>query len=105
MPLQDKQWMVNYNGYRFTMMHPVTPTEDDARWAYENYVLGDSSVEQTGTFVPDTAITLPTIDFGYIETDLERAQRNSVETGSAQPDIDYRDATFMGRFWDSAAAS
>ena len=105
MPSQDKQWMVNYNGYRFTMMHPVTPTEDDARWAYENYVLGDSSVEQTGTFVPDTAITLPTIDFGYIETDLERAQRNAIETGSTQPDIDYRDATFMGRFWDSAAAS
>ncbi len=105
MPVQNKEWLVNYNGYQFTMMHPIAPTEDDAKWAFDNYVLGNSGVNQQPGISPDTSITIPNIDFGYIETDLERAQRNAVEVGSSQPDKDYRDATFMGRFWDSAKTS
>ena len=112
MPQQStNQWIVNYNGYQFNMTHPTEPTEEDAKWAYNQYVLGDSSLKDS-TWVADSTNwmmpaqdTLPSLNFGYVETDVERAKRNAQEIGSSVPDQEYRDATFMGRFWDSVKAS
>ena len=111
MPQQStNQWIVNYNGYQFNMTHPTEPTEDDARWAYNQYVLGDSTIKDSSLVSDSTDWTLPEQDttsfnFSYVETDLERAKRNARQVGSSAPDKLYRDATFMGRFWDSVASS
>ena len=54
MPQQsNNQWVVNYNGYQFNMTHPTEPTEEDAKWAYNQYVLGDSSIKDS-TWVSDS---------------------------------------------------
>jgi hypothetical protein len=102
-------WIVNYKGYQFEVDSPTEPTEQQAQWLYEDYVRGSDSFIQDSTSwlhpAQDTLDTLPGLDFGYVETDLERAQRNAREVGSSVPDQEYRDATFMGRFWDSAKAS
>jgi len=110
MPQQStQQWIVNYNGYQFKVDSPTEPTEQQAKWLYDDYVKGadDFTKDSTSWLMPAslTEDTTQSLDFGYIETDLERAQRNSREVGSIVPDQEYRDATFMGRFWDSAASS
>ena len=106
MPQQStNQWIVNYNGYQFNMTHPTEPTEEDAKWAYNQYILGDSNLGDSTNLMTAAQDTLPGLNFGYVETDLERAKRNSQEIGSRVPDQEYRDATFMGRFWDSVKAS
>ena len=102
-------WTVNYNGYQFQVDSPTEPTEQQAQWLYEDYVKGADQFtkDSTNWLMPALSPedTTKGIDFGYIETDLERAQRNSQEVGSTIPDQEYRDATFMGRFWDSAKSS
>ena len=102
-------WTVNYKGYQFQVDSPTEPTEQQAEWLYEDYVKGADQFtrDSTNWLMPALPAqdTTQSLDFGYIETDLERAQRNSQEVGSAIPDQEYRDATFMGRFWDSAKSS
>jgi len=110
MPQQGaRKWTVNYNGYQFQVNSPTEPTEQQAKWLYDDYVegAGDFTKDSTNWLMPALLPedTTQSLDFGYIETDLERAQRNSREIGSVIPDQEYRDATFMGRFWDSAASS
>ena len=112
MPQQNtNQWIVTYNGYQFNMTHPTQPTEEDAKWAFDNYIRGDSTLKDSA-WVADSTYwmepaqdTLPSLNFGYVETDVERARRNAQEVGSRIPDEEYLDATLWGRFWDSAASS
>ena len=91
MPQQGaREWTVNYNGYQFQVNSPTEPTEQQAQWLYDDYVkgVGDFTKDSTNWLMPALLPedTTQSLDFGYIETDLERAQRNSREIGSAIPD-------------------
>ena len=86
---------IEYNGYRFSVDAYNQPTEDEIRRIWVDSVANKI----------DTNQSIPGLDIGSVESDYDRAERNSNDIGSMEPDRAYRDATFWQRFWDSAKLS
>ncbi len=96
MPQQQLyRYDIEYNGYRFSVDAYNQPSQEEVHGLWVDAVANKT----------DTTQGLPGIDVGFAETDYDRAERNSNEIGSMEPDRAYRDATFWQRFWDSAKLS
>ncbi len=96
MPQQQLyRYDIEYNGYRFSVDAYNQPSQEEVHGLWVDAVANKT----------DTTQGLPGIDVGFAETDYDRAERNSNEIGSMEPDRAYRDATFWQRFWDSVKLS
>ena len=92
---QLNRYDIEYLGYRFSFDARRDPTKEEIHKLWVDSVANKL----------DTNQNLPGLDVGLSETDYDRAERNSNEIGSMEPDRAYRDATFWQRFWDSAKLS
>ena len=92
---QLHRYDVDYMGYRFSFDAYRDPTQEEIHQLWVDSIANKIDVNQN----------LPGLEIGLSETDYDRAERNSNEIGSMEPDRAYRDATFWQRFWDSAKLS
>ena len=93
MPQQQLyRYTVDYNGYRFTVDGYREPTEDDIHKIYVDSIVRNQS----------SNTNIPGLDIGTLETDEDRANINANTNISFDSDKEYRDATWWGRFAESA---
>ena len=92
---QLNRYDIDYLGYRFSFDARRDPTKEEIHKLWVDAVANKI----------DTNQSTPGLDIGSVESDYDRAKRNSNEIGSMEPDRAYRDATFWQRFWDSAKLS
>ena len=86
------RYTVNYNGYEFSFNAHKDPTKDDIHRMYVDNVLRQQ----------ESNISIPRLDIGYLENDDERADVNANTNISFESDQQYKDATWMQRFTESA---
>ena len=86
------RYTVDYNGYRFTVDGYQQPSVDDIHKLYVDSVVSQQQPN----------VNIPSIDIGGMETGDERADVNANTNISFASDQQYKDASWMQRFAESA---